>query len=188
MFYVTHDQEEALALGDRVAVLHCGQIQQVDRPDVLYERPANRFVAGFLGWPGMNLLDGELVCENDRMALIHQTDVFHLGSVRQEDWRPFVGRRVTLGIRPEQLRPVAPKSANKEANAATLDLEVRLVETLGPDRLVTLQHGDWTVSMRLEKSLAPTEATTVTAQFALTTAHLFDQESGCALSHGRPEG
>jgi ABC-type sugar transport system ATPase subunit len=71
---------------------------------------------------------------------------------------------------------------------ATLGLEVRLVEALGPDRLLTLRHGDWTVSMRLEKSLAPAEQTTVTAAFALENAHLFDQENGRALSHGRPEG
>ena len=68
MFYVTHDQEEALTLGDRVAVLDRGQIQQVDRPDVLYERPANRFVAGFIGWPAMNLLDGVLLCENEPLT------------------------------------------------------------------------------------------------------------------------
>jgi ABC-type sugar transport system ATPase subunit len=183
MFYVTHDQEEAMALGERVAVLDRGRVQQADRPDALYQRPCNRFVAGFLGWPAMNLLDGKLVWENDRLALVNGTDVFHLGSVRQGEWRSFAGRRVTVGVRPEHVRLARPGDAD-----ATLGLEVRLVETLGPDRLLTLRHGDWTVSMRLEKSLTPVEQTTVTATFALARAHLFDHESGAALSHGRPEG
>ena len=67
-------------------------------------------------------------------------------------------------------------------------MEVRLVETLGPERLVTLRHGDWTVSMRLEKAQAAPERTTLPVGFDLAAAHLFDRESGCALSHGRPEG
>jgi multiple sugar transport system ATP-binding protein len=187
MFYVTHDQEEALTLGDRVAVLHDGQVQQTDRPDALYENPANRFVAGFLGWPGMNLLDGRLVWQNDRLRLENGAALFHLGSVRQGDWRPFVDRRVTLGIRPEHVR-LARDGEAASGVGGTLGLEVRLVEALGPDRLLTLRHGDWTVSMRLEKSLAPVEQTTVTAAFALNRAHLFDQETGRALSHGRPDG
>jgi multiple sugar transport system ATP-binding protein len=183
MFYVTHDQEEALTLGDRVAVLRQGSVQQVDRPDVLYERPANRFVAGFLGWPGMNLLNGEIVCQHDQLRLVNGADEFHLGSVRQVDWQPFAGRRVTLGLRPEHLRLARPGETD-----ATLLMEVRLAETLGAERLLTLRHGDWMASTRLEKSLAPIEQTTVTVSFALARAHLFDQESGCALSHGQPKG
>ena len=105
MFYVTHDQEEALALGDRVAVLHCGQLQQVDRPDVLYERPSNRFVAN--SWlAGDDPPTARPVLEDGRLALVHQTDVFHLGSVRQEEWRPFVGRRVgRWGFGPKRCGP-----------------------------------------------------------------------------------
>ncbi len=183
MFYVTHDQEEALTLGDRVAVLDRGRLQQADRPDVLYERPANRFVAGFLGWPAMNLLDGLLIWENDRLRLENKADVFHLGSGRQAEWRPFAGRRVTLGVRPEHVR-----LARNGDTDATLGMDVCLAETLGPNRLLTLGHGDWTVSLPVEKSLAPVENATVTTAFTVTRAHLFDQESGRALSHGRPDG
>ncbi len=183
MFYVTHDQEEALTLGDRVAVLRQGSVQQIDRGDVLYERPVNRFVAGFLGWPGMNLLDGEIVCQQGRLRLVNGVDEFHLGSVRQEDWRPFVGRHVILGLRPEHLRLVRPGDVD-----ATLPMEVQLAEILGAESLLTLRHGDWTASLRVEKSLAPAERTMVTVSFALARAHLFDQESGCALSHGLPIG
>jgi multiple sugar transport system ATP-binding protein len=183
MFYVTHDQEEALTLGQRVAVLRQGRVQQIDRGDVLYERPANRFVAGFLGWPAMNLLDGEIDCGHSQLRLVNGADEFHLGSVRQVDWRPFAGRRVSLGLRAEHLR-LAPQGAAE----ATLPMEVQLAETLGAECLVTLRHGDWTATMRVEKSLTPNVQTTVTVSFALAQAHLFDQESGCALSHGLPTG
>src|SRR5262249_12784810 len=67
MIYVTHDQDEAMALGDRVAVLDRGRLQQADRPAVLYERPHNRFVAGALGWPPINMMDGELAADDDRL-------------------------------------------------------------------------------------------------------------------------
>jgi multiple sugar transport system ATP-binding protein len=187
MFYVTHDQEEALALGDRVAVLDRGVIQQVDRPDELYDRPANRFVAGFLGWPGMNLLDGKLVEESGQLRLENGRDVLHLGIVHSEQLRPFAGRLVTLGLRPRHVQ-LAHDGETDGVKGGTLALEVGLVETLGPDRLLTLRHGDWTVSMQVEKSLAPVEKATVTAALALSRAHLFDQESGRALFHWRPEG
>jgi multiple sugar transport system ATP-binding protein len=183
MFYVTHDQEEALTLGDRVAVLREGSIQQIDHGEVLYERPANRFVAGFLGWPAMNLFDGEIVSRQGQLWLVKGADEFHLGSVRQVDWLPFAGRRVTVGLRPEHLTLAHTENAD-----ATLSMKVQLAETLGADCVLTLGHGHWTASLRVERSLAPAEQATVAVSFVLARAHLFDQESGCALSHGLPTG
>src|SRR5262249_23521310 len=69
MVYVTHDPAEALALGDKVVVLDQGRVQQADSPTGLYERPANRFVAGFVGWPPMNFLDGRLARNGSRWCL-----------------------------------------------------------------------------------------------------------------------
>jgi len=180
MVYVTHDQEEATALGDRVAVLHRGALQQVDRPDILYQRPGNRFVAGFLGWPPMNLLDGELVETAGQLYLVGPGACLTLAGPRQAEWRPFVGRKVTLGIRPEHLR-LGPEK-NEETRLA---LVVSLVEKAGPTCLVSGSRDGWTVTVRLERGTAPPVGEAVEVGFAWGQAHLFDRESGVALAHGR---
>jgi multiple sugar transport system ATP-binding protein len=108
--YVTHDQTEAMTMGDRVAVMSRGVLQQVDRPQVLYDRPANLFVAEFIGSPAMNLLDAQLVRSNGGFAVD-----FGTGSVAVPDetvaarpaLRRYEGRRLIVGIRPEDLEDAA---------------------------------------------------------------------------------
>jgi multiple sugar transport system ATP-binding protein len=104
--YVTHDQSEAMTLGDRVCVLRGGLRQQVDRPQVLYDRPANLFVAGFIGSPAMNLVEAELV--GDEAGVSVRFGPHRLPVEQDVLWaRPalkrYAGRRVALGIRPEDL-------------------------------------------------------------------------------------
>ncbi len=179
MIYVTHDQDEAMALGDRVAVLDRGRLQQVDRPAVLYERPHNRFVAGALGWPPINQMDGELVAIDGRLFFRHGSQTVPVPAARRTEWLGLTGRPVTLGIRPESIGPVRRPEAE-----ARLTLEVALVERLGPVSLVTLAHGDWTVMARLPGAAPWVERTAVEVELDLEQAHLFDQATGRALSHG----
>lgn len=181
MIYVTHDQDEAMALGERVVVLNQGVVRQADQPQVLYDRPSDRFVAGFLGWPPMNLLDGELVVVDDRLSFGNWE--MYLVTSRRPDWHPFVGRPLTLGIRPEGV------SLAEGPGEGRLSMEVRLVERLGPVQLVTLDRRDagptsWTVTARLAVTPAIQEGETVFAAFDLTRATLFDPATGRALCHG----
>ena len=111
VIHVTHDQEEALALGDRVAVLREGTLQQVGTPRDLYDRPANVFVAGFLG-PGMNLLRGMLLndekgcflCLNLKPGNEPGNSMLPLAGQLREEWKSHCGREVLLGVRPEKIR------------------------------------------------------------------------------------
>ena len=133
--YVTHDQIEAMTMGDRVAVLRDGRLEQVDEPQALYDRPASLFVAAFIGSPAMNLLRGRLVGEDARCVL-------QLGSRRLLlpdellERRPALmqraGEDVVVGIRPEAL------SAAGQARP-TLEGEVKLVESLGSDVLAHVE-------------------------------------------------
>ncbi len=121
--YVTHDQSEAMTLGDRVCVMRGGLLQQVDRPQVLYDRPANLFVAGFIGSPAMNLVEADLVERDGSLAVRfgpHELPVPGLPALRGQ-----AGRRVALGIRPEDV--------SSSGAGAPLDVVVDIKEDMGAE-------------------------------------------------------
>jgi multiple sugar transport system ATP-binding protein len=178
MVYVTHDQEESLALGDRVVVLDKGVVRQADLPQVLYDRPISRQVAAFVGWPPMNFLEGRIVEDDGRLCLKRGEMALPLGE-RQDEWQAFVGREVVLGIRPGQVRVSATESP--------MTAEVRLVERAGAFRLATLRYGEWTVTARLEGTSPVPEGSRTAVGFDLVQAHLFDTETGRVLSSGRAD-
>jgi multiple sugar transport system ATP-binding protein len=180
MMFVTHDQEEAMALGDRVAVLDRGRLQQVDRPEVLYEQPANCVVAGFVGESPINLLEGRLVGRHGGLIFQWGGREFPVPAGCPEDWQVFTGRPLILGLRPESIGPLRGM-----AGGARLTMEVALVERLGPVSLVTLARDGVTLRARLEGRCPWREGAPADVELALGQAHLFDQASGRALSHGR---
>ena len=130
--YVTHDQTEAMTLGHRVAVLRDGALQQCDAPQVLYDRPANIFVAGFIGSPAMNLFEGTLSADLRRVILGSQSIALPHSVI---DLRPglkrLAERTIVVGIRPEDL-----PAATGEDDQAVLKGDVELVEALGAEILV----------------------------------------------------
>jgi multiple sugar transport system ATP-binding protein len=132
--YVTHDQTEAMTMGDRVAVLNLGRLQQVDVPQVLYDRPVNLFVAGFIGSPSMNLYEAELDAEGESLAVVIGNQRLPLPP-QELAARPalssYRGQRLVAGIRPEDL-----SEAKEGASERILHTEVDLVEALGSELLV----------------------------------------------------
>jgi multiple sugar transport system ATP-binding protein len=137
--YVTHDQVEAMTMGDRVAVMRKGELQQVASPQELYDRPVNLFVGGFIGSPAMNMLDASLERSNGGMVAKLGSQELELGEHVASD-RPalarYAGRRVVLGIRPEDLNDA--EHAPERAEAGTLKGEVSLTEALGSEIMVHL--------------------------------------------------
>ena len=128
--YVTHDQVEAMTLGDRIAVLRNGGIEQIGTPDELYSRPANTFVATFVGSPPMNLLDAELIFENGDMLIKIGAAVLRIPRDANDRFRDRRPGKVTVGVRPEDVR-----IAGDEA-VLPIEAEVETVETLGRERLL----------------------------------------------------
>jgi multiple sugar transport system ATP-binding protein len=131
--YVTHDQTEAMTMGDRVAVMRDGRLQQVDLPQVLYDRPANVFVAGFIGSPAMNLLrarlgggDGAATLELGEATLALPSSLLE----RRPGLAGYAGREVIVGIRPEDIEDAA---LSPSANGAALPVRVTLAEPLGAE-------------------------------------------------------
>jgi ABC-type sugar transport system ATPase subunit len=187
MVYVTHDPVEALSLGDRVAVLHQGRLQQVDRPHVLYEEPTNRFVAGFIGWPVMNFLDVELR-QDGGLALAAANRCLAVPSAVAESWAPWAGQPLTLGIRPDDIE------VDSRDGAGGWPMQVQLVETLGRGRLVTLRADGLELTALLPGGCQTTAAVdtmragkNVMVNLQLAQGYLFDRSNGQAL-RVRPEG
>ncbi len=132
--YVTHDQIEAMTMGDRVAVMNRGALQQLDTPRRLYDRPANLFVASFIGSPPINLAAGELIALAGGAAV--RSGAFVLPVSRAGATLPTTGK-VIVGIRPEALRPV-----ENAAETGVISATVAFVEDLGATLLIHLDAGD----------------------------------------------
>jgi multiple sugar transport system ATP-binding protein len=134
--YVTHDQVEAMTIGDRVALMRRGELLQLDEPQEVYDRPANLFVAGFIGSPPMNLIEAELSRRNGGYWLTLGNEQVALGEDAEAGPRlePYAGRRVVAGIRPESLEDAA--LATDAGARRRLRGVVTLREALGSDALV----------------------------------------------------
>ena len=175
MIYVTHDQEEAMTLGDRVAVICEGRLQQVDAPLHLYRRPANRFVASFIGSPPMNFMDGTIETRDDGHIFVEwgaasdRGAVVALPSRWKETLQPLVGREAVLGARPQAF--------SEPKGAATGKIEVRIdhIETLGDTMDVI---GTTAGGARLVARLPAREQVSTSGPLALrldtARAHLFE--------------
>jgi multiple sugar transport system ATP-binding protein len=132
---VTHDQVEAMTMGDRIAVMRRGVLQQLGAPQELYDSPANLFVATFVGSPAMNLLQATVVADGDAVALdLGSQRVAMPAAAAPAGLGAYAGRRVAVGIRPEHL--VEPSRGR--AASPTIRGDVALAETLGSERLVHL--------------------------------------------------
>jgi multiple sugar transport system ATP-binding protein len=179
--YVTHDQVEAMTLASRIAVMHKGELQQFDEPQAIYDRPANLFVAGFMGSPSMNFLPATLGSSGGRsvvtikgpgdseIALPIRLAVSNLQS-----------RQVILGIRPEHLSRAGPHGAGGEGQAR-LTLPVELVEPTGSETHAVLRLGDHDITARFAPAQAPKTGETVTLVVDMSKACLFDAATEVAI-------
>jgi multiple sugar transport system ATP-binding protein len=135
--YVTHDQVEAMTMGDRVAVMNAGRLQQVDTPQVLYDQPVNEFVAGFIGSPAINLVEAQLERTNGNYSVAfgeHRLTVDDAAARNRSRLSDFVGKTVILGIRPEDFEDASLDSGTPADRR--VKIAVDLTEPLGAEVLV----------------------------------------------------
>ena len=177
MIYVTHDQLEALTLADRVAVMHSGVIQQLASPKEIYQRPINRFVAGFVGSPAMNFVTGRLEIAGGTAASLVCNDGVRIGLDGYEfAGAPESGRPAVLGIRPEQIH-----LTKMFGDSIPVPLTVSLIEPMGADSLLWGTIGGESVSIRTGPDETHTIGEKVNAYFQPARASLFDAASGARL-------
>ncbi|BAQ76375.1 MULTISPECIES: ABC transporter ATP-binding protein [Pseudomonas] len=172
--YVTHDQIEAMTLGDKVAVMKDGIIQQFGTPKQIYNDPANLFVASFIGSPPMNFIPLRLQRKDGRLLALLDSGQARCELPLGPQDAGLEDREVILGIRPEQIS-LAPAEAN---GLPTLRAEVQVVEPTGPDTLVFVTLNGTKVCCRLAPDQAPDAGETLTLQFDPARVLLFDAQSG----------
>ncbi len=178
MIYVTHDQVEAMTMGDRITVMKDGVIQQVAEPTFLYDNPANRFVAGFIGTPPMNFFEGAILAENG--GLVFSEDHFRVGI--PPAWKnalaPFAGKPVWFGVRPEDIG--SPK-ATQTAGAPTIEARVDVVEPMGSETYVHLTTGKTAFIARMDSHQRCRVGETLQLPILLNKAHFFDRDTELAV-------
>ncbi len=186
MVYVTHDQVEAMTMGDRIVVLDKGRVQQIDTPLNLYNHPANRFVAGFIGSPAMNFLEGRIVGDGARSRFEGAGGSLSMpvDATRARALAAHANRPVTLGVRPEDIYVAGGARPATATAQATLRLEA--VEPMGNEIFLHAKGADQEISARVAPQAIPEAGQPVTLAFDAAKVHFFDAESGMAI--GGPDG
>ncbi len=179
--YVTHDQVEAMTLGDRIVVLANGRIQQVGRPIELYRTPVNRFVAGFIGTPPMNFVEGRVQAETGGLAFV--ADGIRVPLAEERVAAATRSEAITLGIRPEDLTVVSGEKAPADTSGARLSGRVLLVERLGGTSHVHFEVGPHRLMASVSAEHLPAIGDPIELQIPLSRVHLFgaDGQSRTAI-------
>jgi multiple sugar transport system ATP-binding protein len=173
--YVTHDQIEALSMGDRIAVMKEGVIHQFDQPSTVYDLPANRFIGGFIGNPPMNFMEGQVQRENGKMNVRIGEFSLRPAEAMQPVLKPYDGKPIIIGIRAENM-----ETLNRPAEDA-LQVEVLVVEPLGSQNLLTVQIGEDIVKVSTHPTFEVAPGNDVWLRFPADKIRWVDRDSGRVL-------
>ena len=187
--YVTHDQAEAMTLGDRVAVLNDGELQQIGEPQKLYDQPANRFVAGFIGEPPMNFMDVDLVELSDAYRVSRESMDLELADNVCRELDAYAGELddVTFGVRPEDLHDASEVQTIAVEEANTFDATVKVVEPMGSDKFLTVEpfEDESEISARVSPDSQASVGDVVTLTVDMSKGHVFDDRTGDNITQTR---
>ncbi len=172
--YVTHDQVEAMTMGDRIAVMSEGVLQQVASPMEVFQKPANLFVAGFIGTPRMNFLDCEIVQKEGRyLAQNEMLSVDVTSIIPKDTLQAQLGRPTVLGIRPDSIEPLSEEAQAQKS----LVLNVKLVENMGASRIVHAYCNDEKLMIKTKKQMSIAHGDELPVRFSQTAISLFDKQT-----------
>ncbi len=173
--YVTHDQLEAMTMGDRIVVMNEGLIQQVDNPQQVYDHPINRYVAGFIGSPTMNFIDCSLVKKNGNVYANTKDMNLKIPQDKAKLIKKYIDKEVILGIRPEDIDDTMSK---KDYEPGTnFNAHVWVVEPLGSEKLAHIKSGDNTMIARLDPHAPVKSGDPAEFVVNMNLSHVFDRET-----------
>ncbi|MCL4804521.1 MAG: ABC transporter ATP-binding protein [Anaerolineae bacterium] len=177
--YVTHDQVEAMTMGDRIAVLADGILQQCDTPRNLYNTPVNVFVAGFIGSPAMNFFNATLVSEEGRQFIDTGDFRVRVPDDRKETYAPYVGKEVIMGIRPEHIH--SPEYAPTNIIGENVKATVEVVELLGHELHLYMTSGKNSFVGIVDPRQGVHSGNEITVAFDMSNMQLFDKATELAI-------
>lgn len=177
IIYVTHDQTEAMTLGTRIVVMKDGVVQQVDSPQNLYDKPGNKFVAGFIGAPQMNLIDAAVAKRGSEVTLKFGGNTIALpeGKAKRLEDAGYVGKVVTLGIRPEDLHD--EESFLAMSPNSIIDATIRVYELLGAEVYLYFDVEDTSFTARVNPRTTARPGDAIKLALDLTKIHIFDKDT-----------
>ena len=174
MIYVTHDQVEAMTMGDRIVVMKDGVIQQVDTTINLYDNPANLFVAGFIGTPPMNFFRGKIVKKDGKLAFREDTFSFVLPDEWQEKLASYVDKKAVFGARPED---IGSEHAERLPDAPKVKAKLEVMEPMGSETYLYLSTGTQSFIARVDAHKKAEVNESMELCIYLPKAHVFDAET-----------
>ena len=174
--YVTHDQVEAMTLGERIVLMNKGEIQQVDAPVELYNNPQNLFVAGFIGTPTMNFIEGNVMKNNDHLLFMDSSNTFQFSLPSGHFLKHHIDKTVILGIRSENIYDQIDKDENKN-EYATLNCKIQFIEELGHEKFAFAKFNDKEIVSRLKPNAEITIDKPTQLFLYINKMHFFDKKS-----------
>ncbi len=176
--YVTHDQVEAMTMGDRIAVMSLGVLQQLDTPQNLYDHPINKFVAGFIGSPAMNFLDMTLEASDGKLYACTPGFKMRVPDAAGRGLDNYVGKNITLGVRPEHLTERSRLNGHGEA---TIPVTVDVVELLGNEIFVYLTNRGTILTARMDPDIRLERGQQIEVAAEPERLHFFDPQTEQAI-------
>lgn len=176
--YVTHDQTEAMTMGDRIVVMKDGVVQQFDTPQTLYEKPVNLFVAGFIGSPQMNFLDVQIAKEGEKLYAVLGKNKLLVPEFKCQALAPYAGKNVIMGLRPEDF---LGQNMLTEDNA--MDAEMNFSELLGADYNLYMTVSEIRIIVKIPATGTQPERGAYRIAANMDHAHFFDKETEQAICH-----
>ena len=179
--YVTHDQTEAMTLGTRIVVMKDGVVQQVDNPQNLYDKPCNKFVAGFIGAPQMNMIDAVVGKDGEDVTLTFggHTIALPAAKAKKLEAAGYVGKNVTLGIRPEDMHD--EESFLSMSPKSVIEATIRVYEMLGAEVLLYFDVDDASFTARVNPRTTARPGDQVKLALDLEKIHVFDKDTDLVI-------
>ncbi|MBO7250611.1 MAG: ATP-binding cassette domain-containing protein, partial [Clostridia bacterium] len=180
--YVTHDQVEAMTMATRIVVMKDGLIQQVDTPQNLYDSPCNVFVAGFIGTPQMNFMNGKLEKRGEDVYFVFEGVALKLpkDKAQAEELAPYIGQEVIAGLRPEC---ISDSAVIDEAAENSFEVDVDVTELMGAEIYLYLSIGESNLIARVSSRSKTRAGDKIKVSFEMPRLHIFDKDTERCIIH-----